>query len=103
MNNRVTVFASLGWLGTIANFASDAKSVFGALAALASRLHDWGWPLIDAQVENDHLHSLGGCLMPRAAFLERVAELVDQPAPADGWAERFGLLPASALSQPSVP
>lgn len=74
-----------------------------ALAALASRLHDWGWPLIDAQVENDHLHSLGGCLMPRAAFLERVAELVDQPTPADGWAERFGLLPASALSQPSVP
>ena len=74
-----------------------------ALAALASRLHDWGWPLIDAQVENDHLHSLGGCLMPRAAFLERVAELVDQPAPTDGWAERFGLLPASALSQPSVP
>ena len=26
-----------------------------AIAALACRLQAWGWPLIDAQVDNDHL------------------------------------------------
>jgi leucyl/phenylalanyl-tRNA---protein transferase len=74
-----------------------------ALAALALRLWEWGWPLIDAQVENDHLHSLGGQLMSRGAFLERTAALVDQPACEGAWTGRFGLLHAAALSQPLVP
>ena len=29
---------------------------------------DWGWPLLDAQVENDHLLSLGAERWPRARF-----------------------------------
>lgn len=74
-----------------------------ALAALASRLHDWGWPLIDAQVENDHLHALGGRLLPRDSFLEQVAGLVDQTEPEGAWTERFGLLTAATLSQPPAP
>ena len=74
-----------------------------ALAALAARLHAWGWPLIDAQVENDHLHSLGGRLMPRAAFLEQVAGLVDAPSEEEAWTERFGAMPVACLSQPTVP
>ena len=74
-----------------------------ALAALAARLHAWGWPLIDAQVENDHLHSLGGCLVPRETFLEQVAGLVDLPMPEGAWTARFGMLPAALLSQPTVP
>jgi leucyl/phenylalanyl-tRNA--protein transferase len=74
-----------------------------ALAALAARLHDWGWPLIDAQVENPHLHSLGGCLLARATFLEQVAGLVDEPSLDGAWTARFGLFPAAALSQAPVP
>lgn len=74
-----------------------------ALAALAMRLREWGWPLIDAQVENDHLHSLGGRLVPRDAFLQQVADLVDQPSPEGIWTARFGVLPVGALSQASVP
>lgn len=74
-----------------------------ALAALARRLHAWGWPLVDAQVENAHLRRLGAVLMPRETFLAEVARLVDLPSPAGRWTERFGLLAASALAQPSVP
>jgi len=70
-----------------------------ALAALAHRLHAWGWPLIDAQVENDHLLSLGAVALPRAEFLARVARQVDAPEPAGGWTARFGDLPASDLAR----
>jgi leucyl/phenylalanyl-tRNA--protein transferase len=60
-----------------------------ALAALAHRLHAWGWPLIDAQVENDHLVSLGAVALPRAEFLARVARQVDAPEPAGAWTAPF--------------
>lgn len=73
-----------------------------ALAALAARLKDWGWPLIDAQVENDHLHSIGGRPMGRDAFLAQVADLADRPSPEGDWRERFGVLTAASLSQASV-
>lgn len=49
-----------------------------ALLALASRLHDYGAPLIDAQVTNPHLLGLGAIAMPRAAFLQQVAALSAQ-------------------------
>jgi leucyl/phenylalanyl-tRNA--protein transferase len=70
-----------------------------ALAALAHRLHAWGWPLIDAQVENDHLVSLGAVALPRAEFLARVARQVDAPEAAGAWTSRFGDLPASELAR----
>jgi leucyl/phenylalanyl-tRNA--protein transferase len=69
-----------------------------ALAALAYRLLEWGWPLIDAQVENDHLLSLGAEHWPRARFLQRVAAQVGQEGSPGSWAERFGRMPASLLS-----
>ncbi|MBP7599078.1 MAG: leucyl/phenylalanyl-tRNA--protein transferase, partial [Pseudoxanthomonas sp.] len=74
-----------------------------ALAALAARLHGWGWPLIDAQVENDHLVSLGAVRMPRHRFLAEVAGLVDPPAPAGPWTLQFGRMTAAELAQASVP
>jgi leucyl/phenylalanyl-tRNA--protein transferase len=74
-----------------------------ALAALAMRLRAWGWPLIDAQVENAHLRSLGAILMPREAFLAEVAQWVAHPFPAEGWTERFGVMAAPELAQPLVP
>ena len=69
-----------------------------ALAALASRLVQWGWPLIDAQVENDHLLSLGAESWPRRRFLKRIGGLVDAPEPADSWTGRFGEMPACLLA-----
>jgi leucyl/phenylalanyl-tRNA--protein transferase len=69
-----------------------------ALAALASRLAAWGYPLFDAQVENPHLRSLGAEAWPRARFLREVAGLVALPEPAGSWTARFGALPVATLA-----
>ncbi len=69
-----------------------------ALAALAVRLQDWGWPLIDAQVENEHLLSLGAVQLPREAFLAQVAELVALPATPGNWTAAFGTIAACSLA-----
>lgn len=69
-----------------------------ALAALACRLRDWGWPLIDAQVENPHLLSVGARAMPRDEFLSQIAPLTAIREPAQSWTRAFGLLPAAQLA-----
>lgn len=69
-----------------------------ALAALAHRLAQWGWPLIDAQVENDHLLGMGAEHWPRERFLALVREQVRRDAPAGSWTERFGEMAAAALA-----
>lgn len=69
-----------------------------ALAALAHLLDAWGWPLIDAQVENEHLRSLGAEAWPRADFVQQITPLVDVPEPPGSWTTRFGALPASLLA-----
>ena len=71
-------------------FSAQAGGSKVALAALAHRLHAWGWPLLDAQVENDHLLSLGAELWPRPRFLDAIASLVTQPGPTGSWTEHFG-------------
>ena len=72
-----------------------------ALAGLASRLRQWGWPLIDAQVENPHLVSLGAESWPRDRFLEQVESLATQPEPPGSWTLRFGELAAFELAEVS--
>jgi leucyl/phenylalanyl-tRNA--protein transferase len=69
-----------------------------ALAGLARQLALWGWPLIDAQVENPHLLSLGAESWPRRDFLGAVAELVRAAEPQGPWTTRFGVQPAAALA-----
>lgn len=70
-----------------------------ALAALASRLSAWGWPLIDAQVENPHLLRLGAEAWPRADFLRQIATLVTVEEPAQSWTERFATVAAAQLAR----
>lgn len=69
-----------------------------AIAALAWHLHQWGWPLIDAQVENDHLLRLGAEQWPRTRFVERLSGLCDAPGLAAPWTERVGDWPAARLA-----
>ena len=80
-------------------FSAESGGSKVALAALALRLRQWGWPLIDAQVENPHLVSLGAESWPRAEFLAQVDELVRQPEAAGNWTLRFGLLQARHLAE----
>lgn len=69
-----------------------------ALAALCARLHEWGWPLLDAQVENPHLLGLGAELWPRARFLGAIATLVADAGCTGNWSTRFGDYPARSLA-----
>lgn len=70
-----------------------------ALAALARHLHGRGWPLIDAQVENDHLMRLGAQRWSRERFLASVAELAAAPVEPGSWTQAVGDWPASRLAE----
>ncbi len=73
-----------------------------ALAGLARCLDEWGWPLLDGQVENPHLLSLGAQAMPRQRFLAEVARLTAEGPGPGAWTERFGHWPASRLAAPGA-
>lgn len=79
-------------------FSADSGGSKVALAALAHRLREWGWPLIDAQVGNAHLESMGAESWPRGRFLESIAPLVAADERPGRWTDRFGELAASALA-----
>lgn len=81
---------------SMVSLASGGSKV--ALAGLAHRLREWGFPLIDAQVATPHLESLGAVTWPRAEFLAAVATLADADEPAGSWTDRFGVLAASDLA-----
>ena len=69
-----------------------------AIAALAYRLQAWGWPLIDAQLANDHLASLGAESWSRTRFTRTIAGLTERPGWSGHWTEPFGRLPARMLA-----
>lgn len=78
--------------------ASNASKV--ALLALAYRLRDWGWPLLDAQVSSGHLQTLGAVELPRTDFCRRIAGLVAQPGRPGSWRADFeNLRPASLAAR----
>jgi leucyl/phenylalanyl-tRNA--protein transferase len=57
----------------------DASKI--AITRLAAQLDRWGLPLIDCQLETDHLRSLGAERMPRRQFVREVGRLVALPPP----------------------
>lgn len=58
---------------------TDASKM--AMTRLAAQLERWRFPLIDCQLETDHLRSLGAESMPRRKFVRAVERLVKQPPP----------------------
>jgi leucyl/phenylalanyl-tRNA--protein transferase len=79
-------------------FSAASRGSKVALAGLAHRLSSWGWPLIDAQVENDHLLRRGAEHWPRERFLGVVRESVKAAEPPGSWVQRFGEFPAALLA-----
>ena len=71
-----------------------------ALAGLLGFMRERGWPLLDAQLENPHLRSLGGRCMERPFFLAQVAKLVGEGPGAGPWTQAFGERPAAAFADP---
>src|SRR5205085_11178887 len=79
-------------------FSADSGGSKAALAGLCHRLAAWGWPLLDAQVENPHLMTLGARLLPRAEFLPKVHGLAAQPGQIGPWNMHFVCLEAAELA-----
>lgn len=69
-----------------------------ALAALCRALADWGVAVLDAQVENPHLASLGALSMPRRDYLRWLERPPPAAAAPGSWMNRFGRLPARELA-----
>lgn len=69
-----------------------------ALAALAYRLSQWHWPLIDAQITNPHLSSLGATTLPRVVFLAEISRLTALPPATPDFATAFGVVPGIVLA-----
>lgn len=49
------------------------------------QLQAWGYALMDCQVENPHLLSLGATLIPRATFLSILERNIDRSPPNPAW------------------
>lgn len=65
------------------HFEPDASKV--AFVALARRLESWGFPLLDCQVESEHLTRLGAVPISRTAYLDELARLVNRPTRLGSW------------------
>lgn len=76
-------------------FSGESGGSKVALLALARLLHDWGCPLLDAQVTNPHLLSLGAEEMPRADYLAALRTLAAQAFAPASWA---GVTPMDAAT-----
>ena len=61
----------------------DASKI--ALVRLAQQLQQWEFGMIDCQMETAHLTSMGARTLPRAAFVARLAELVNLPHRPGPW------------------
>lgn len=67
------------------------------IAALCQRLRAWNMPLLDGQVESEHLASLGFAPIPRPRFLLELHALTADGKGPGTWIEDFGTLACSAL------
>jgi leucyl/phenylalanyl-tRNA---protein transferase len=70
-------------------FSAQSGASKVALAGLGKILQSWGWPLLDAQVENPHLQSMGAVFKPRAEFIEELARLCSLAEMPGLWSSRI--------------
>ena len=80
-------------------FSTESGGSKVALAGLARLLGRWNWPLIDAQVENQHLLSLGARRLPREHFMEQVEVLTALDGRPGPWAGHVDDWPVSCFAK----
>lgn len=66
-------------------FARETDASKVAMAALVERLRADGYGLIDCQQETRHLASLGAAPIHRAAFIQKLKELINFPLVPNRW------------------
>jgi leucyl/phenylalanyl-tRNA--protein transferase len=69
-----------------------------ALIALCRGLHDWGFPLLDAQAASPHLASMGAFEISRAEFTTRISNACAEPGVMGSWRAKWSLMTASDLA-----
>ncbi len=69
-------------------FSRESNTSKIALAHLSSQLHSWGFELIDCQVENDHLNSLGAQCIDRYDFNNQLQRLIAPNDTRSQWGQR---------------
>lgn len=62
-------------------FSRETDASKAAFACLMQLCRHWDIPLVDGQVENEHLLRLGATLIPRKEFLDWLENYADRPAP----------------------
>lgn len=66
-------------------FAKAPNASKFAFITLAKKLDDLGWKLLDCQVYNDHLGTLGACNVKRSRFLRILGEELKYPTLQGNW------------------
>lgn len=66
-------------------FSYQTNASKTALAYLCAQLTRWEFPLLDCQVANPHLESLGGVNIHRADFIKQLRSLLRYPARRGCW------------------
>jgi len=62
---------------------TDASKI--AFVYLCNQLYHWGYPMIDCQLENSHLTSLGAETIPRNEFLAIINDNIENEPPDSNW------------------
>jgi leucyl/phenylalanyl-tRNA--protein transferase len=78
-------------------FSAHSNGSKVALIALCRVLQQWQFPLLDAQVESEHLLSMGAFELPRTQFVCDVDNLAAQPGVVGSWSQRWPISRASGL------
>lgn len=66
-------------------FALEANASKVLMVHLAHQLQDWGYRIMDCQVESDHLISMGAHTLPRSEFLSIIGSYADQKPNQPDW------------------
>jgi leucyl/phenylalanyl-tRNA---protein transferase len=70
-------------------FSARSNGSKVALIALCRQLHEWDFPLLDAQVTSDHLITLGAFEMPRARFATVIEKQTARSGIVGNWQEKL--------------
>ena len=66
-------------------FSLETNASKVLMVHLAHQLQDWGYRLMDCQVESDHLLTMGACTIPRSKFLSIIGTYADRKPDQTDW------------------
>lgn len=66
-------------------FSLETNASKVLMVHLAHQLQDWGYRIIDCQVESDHLISMGAQTLPRSEFLSIIGTYADRKPNQPDW------------------